>query len=187
MKTRSAVAVMAIVVASAAAGLEALRDRSQRSGERPPVEVNVEVETSQWRLGSTGFVCITVVNNGDEAIDHDVSAHLDLRARHARATASVRRLPDYADYWSPLDFVTMKNAAVGRVTRLTVPPRQRRAFVVRDAATLLWDRSISALWPARPLRDVVPPGDYIVFAKLIFEDDSARRVTSQPVEVTVRR
>lgn len=183
MNTHWIIAVSVVVaVASTAAGEGAMMDQSRRSGQRQPLQVSVEVQSTRWRLDGTGFVRVTVANRGDEVIDEDLTPALVLRAlvrEDGRHSSS--------QYWSPLDLATMKNLAVGRATRLTVPARQERAFLVRDAASLLWERMESSLWPSRSMKRTVPPGDYALLVELAFGDEAPGNVASQPVHVSVIR
>lgn len=69
-----------MVVASAAAGGDHMGNSSRRSDHEHLLKVSVEVQSTRWRLGETGFVRVIIENTGGEVIDEDVTPALVLKA-----------------------------------------------------------------------------------------------------------
>src|SRR5262245_12217365 len=97
---------------------------------------------------SDGGLKATVESTAAVPIEADVHVVL--------ALASADRAPEY---WAPVDLGTGQPYGANQPRHLRLRPGQILTATLQPAA-LLWDRSISSVWPSRPLGEVVPSGRY---------------------------
>lgn len=88
-------------------------------------------------------------------------------------------------YWSPLDSSTGRSLelpANGRVPSATLDlkPGESKSFEF-ELTNLLWNATMSSIWPHANLFNVMPEGKY----RLVFKLTSKGETTSNKIEVVV--
>jgi hypothetical protein len=68
-------------------------------------------------------------------------------------------------YWAPVDLDTGRPYGPNQPRSLNLPQGQPLKVTLAPGA-LLWDRTISSVWPKRPLTELVPDGPYVLYLEI---------------------
>jgi hypothetical protein len=130
-----------------------------------PVKCSIAVD------GKEG-VEVSVASRSSAAIEEQVHTVLILEPSKAGAS------PGAEDgYWAPVDVGTARHYGANQPRHLSLSPGQILRSVLSPKA-LLWDRSISSMWPSRTLVDAVPSGRYSLYLEVEGPAPSHIRVRS---------
>ncbi len=87
-------------------------------------------------------------------------------------------------YWAPMDLKTGRPYGPNQPRRVTLQPGQATT-VIFAPETLLWDRTVSSVWPGRPLSQIVPAGRYALYVD-VEERETAERTGSNRLFVVLQ-
>lgn len=141
----------------------------------------IEIENREWKRNAPAAITGTIENVSQGPLDAIVTPTLYL--------APTGWFQGGDKYWAPVDVLKDRPLSVhtspkGGITKnalhLTFKKRGASIHFRIDAENLLWDRTISSIWPSREFFGVVEPDTYAV--RLVLE---SKRSESQSNRVTV--
>jgi hypothetical protein len=85
-------------------------------------------------------------------------------------------------YWAPVDLSTGQTYGPNQPRRIALQPGEATTVVFAPKA-LLWDHTISSVWPRRPLSQIVPAGRYTLSVRVQEHKTAERTVSNRLVVV----
>jgi hypothetical protein len=153
---------------------------AQEDGTDQKIRCTIEVDSREWKRNAPAAITGTIENISDGPLDAFVTPTLYLAARGFGGGDK---------YWAPVDVLkdrplTVHTIPIHAITQnplhLTFKKRGASIHFRIDAQHLLWDRTISPIWPSKKFFGVVEPDTYAV--RLVLE---SKRSESQSNRVTV--
>jgi hypothetical protein len=141
---------------------------SEKKSQNPAIRCTIEVDSREWTSDGPAVVIGTIENRFDGPLDIGVAPTLYL---------SHPTFPREDRYWAPVDVLKDRPLSLDKrpigskgkgvairqnALRLTFKKKGDSVHFRIDAQHILWDRTISALWPSMKLFGVVEPGTYDV-------------------------
>lgn len=139
------------------------------------IRCTIEVESRKWKRDGPATVIGTIENLFDGPLDVGVTPTLYL---------SYPAFPPEDRYWAPVDVLKDRPLSLDKrpigskgegvtirpnALKLTFKTKGDSVHFRIDAQHILWDRTISSLWPSMKLFGVVEPGTYDV--RLVLESE----------------
>jgi hypothetical protein len=138
------------------------------------IRCSIEIETETWSQGKPIFVVVQVKNISDKAVSVLGTYSFEL-------TTVSDDVPPMA-YWSPVNILsgTPLKLRAGKVPEgaIHLEPGETKAMKF-ELTKLLWNKSISSVWPDQRLFEVVPKGNY----DLIFGVETDRGKNSENIPI----
>lgn len=137
--------------------------QSQTKATKPPlVKCWIEINSTTISPGKAAIVSVTIENVSSSELKIDVIYSFELLVKSGQAVArDFHVLGD--SYWGPVDSSSCTSLVPlnGRVPTvlLHLTPGEAKCFKF-DLRSLLWNASMSSIWPHEDLFDVVPKGNY---------------------------
>jgi len=150
----------------------------EKKSQNPDIRITIEVDNREWKREGTASITGTIENLFDGPLEVAVTPTLYL---------SRPAFPRDDTYWAPVDVLKDRPLSLDKrpigskgegvairpnALRLTFKQKGDSIPFRIDPQHILWDRTISSVWPSMKLFGVVEPGTYDV--RLVVESERGK-------------